>query len=195
MLCRLSSIFVLLLSAGCSKEPDPTYSEPLVQSAYERADLIKQHAAKPVKVDGYGHVFVAGPETERSACSRCHVPDAPPYREDSDSAGRDAHWDIEVYHAGEMECFSCHMQEDPNQLVSVIDRDVTLETSYLHCGSCHKDELASWLGGGHGKRLTGWHGVRIVQNCTGCHNPHSPARGTVMPVAQPMNTPERAKRH
>ena len=94
-----------------------------------------------------------------------------------------------------MECFSCHKKEDPSRLVSVVDKEARLETAYLHCGSCHKDQFKSWLGGAHGKRLTGWNGVRIIKNCTACHNPHTPARATTLPIAQPTITPERAKRH
>lgn len=184
-----------LLMAGCSKEPDPTYSEPLVQGESDRQQLIEQHHALPVALDGYGAVYVAALDTQRNNCARCHKPGEEPYRDESLPPGQDAHWDVAIHHAGDMECFSCHKKEDPNQLVSVVDNNATLDTAYLHCGSCHKDELESWLGGAHGKRLTGWNGVRIVKNCTGCHNPHAPARGTMLPVAQPTITPERAKRH
>jgi hypothetical protein len=181
--------------AGCSKEPAHTYSEPLEQSDYDRDELIAKHSAIPVKMSGYEQVYVAGLETERKDCARCHKPDQEPYRDASLPSGQDAHWDIALHHAGDMECFSCHKKENPSQLVSVIDQEATLETAYLHCGSCHKDEFESWLGGAHGKRVTGWNGVRIIKNCTGCHNPHAPARESILPVAQPTIVPERAKGH
>ena len=185
----------VLVLAGCSKEPEHTYSDPLEQSEYDRQELIADHRAQPIEMPGYAHVYVAGPETERKDCARCHQPGLEPYRDESLPPGQDAHWDIAIHHAGDMDCFSCHKKEDPTKLVSVVDKDARLETSYLHCGSCHKDQFQSWLGGAHGKRLTGWNGVRIVKNCAGCHNPHAPARPKVMPVAQPTVTPERAKRH
>jgi hypothetical protein len=185
----------VLLLAGCSKEPPHTYSEPLEQDAYEHDDLIAEHRAQPIDAAGYGHVYVAGPEVERKDCARCHQPGKEPYRDELLPAGQDAHWDIAIHHAADMECFSCHKKEDPTQLISVVDRDASLETAYLHCGSCHKGQFESWKGGAHGKRLTGWNGVRIVKNCTGCHNPHSPSRGTTLPVAQPTIMPERMKGH
>lgn len=189
----IAGLAVLVL-AGCSKEPDHTYSEPLEQGDYDRQELIAEYRAQAVEMEGYSHVYVAGPETERKDCVRCHKPGMGPYRDEALPAGRDAHWDVALHHAGDMECFSCHKKEDPSKLVSVVDKDATLETAYLHCGSCHKNQLASWLGGAHGKRVTGWNGVRIIKNCTVCHNPHAPARGTTLPVAQPTITPERAKR-
>ncbi len=193
-----SSFIVLaavLVLAGCSEEPPHTYSEPLEQGGYERQELIAGHRAQPLMMPGYDGVYVAGPETERKDCARCHKPGEEPYRDESLPPGQDAHWDVELHHAGDMECFSCHKKEDPTLLVSVIDKDAAQETAYLHCGSCHKDQFLSWLGGAHGKRVTGWDGVRIIKNCTGCHNPHAPSRGTTLPVAQPTITPERAKGH
>ncbi len=181
--------------AGCSKEPEHTYSESLEQGDYDRQELIDEHRAQPVEVPGYVHVYVAGPETERKDCARCHKSGEEPYRDESLPPGQDAHWDIAIHHAGDMECFSCHKKEDPSKLVSVLDKEARLETAYLHCGSCHKDQFQSWLGGAHGKRVTGWIGVRIIKNCTDCHDPHAPARETTLPVAQPTITPERAMRH
>lgn len=185
----------ILVLAGCSKEPEHTYSEPLEQGEYDRQELIAEHHAEAVEMPGYSHVFVAGPETERMNCARCHKPGQEPYRDKSFPPGQDAHWGILVHHAGDMDCFSCHMEEDPAELLTVVADDATMETAYLHCGSCHETQLESWLGGAHGKRLTGWNGVRIIENCTACHNPHDPARGTTLPIAQPTITPERAKRH
>lgn len=192
---RCIGLAVVVVLAGCSKEPDHTYSEPLEQSDYDRDELIAEHRAQPVAMTGYEQVYVAGLETERKDCARCHKPGQEPYRDESLVPGKDAHWNVALHHAGEMECFSCHKKEDPTRLVSVIDQEATLETAYLHCGSCHKDEFESWLGGAHGKRVTGWNGVRIIKNCTGCHNPHAPAREKVLPIAQPTIVPERAKGH
>jgi hypothetical protein len=192
---NLIILTLLLLLAGCSKEPPHTYSEPLEQSGYERDELIAEHRAQPVEVSGVGLMYVAGPDVERKDCTRCHQPGKEPYRDESLPPGQDAHWNVTMQHAADMECFSCHNKEDPTRLVSVVDRDATLEKAYLHCGSCHKNQLESWKGGAHGKRVTGWDGVRIVKNCTGCHNPHTPARGTTLPVAQPTLTPERMKGH
>ena len=192
-----SYIALMLLAGitGCSKEPDPTYSEPLEQGAFAREQVIGSFRAQPVQVVGYEEVFVAGPEIERKDCARCHKPGEEPYRDESLPPGKDAHWDIAMHHAADMECFSCHKKEGPAQLVSVLDREATLESGYLLCGSCHKDQFHSWLGGAHGKRVSGWNGVRVIMNCSACHNPHAPARAKSIPLAQPTIVPERAKGH
>jgi len=36
--------------------------------------------------------------------------------------------------------------------------------------------------------LGGWAGPRVVQSCTGCHNPHDPLFPVKMPVIEPMNS-------
>jgi len=183
------------LLAGCSKEPEPTYSEPLVQDAFTRQQVMEKFRARPLKVGGYDEVYVAGPEAGRKDCARCHKPGEEPYRDETLPPGQDAHWDIAIQHAADMDCFTCHQKETPDLLVSVIDREATLEAGYLLCGSCHKDQYHSWLGGAHGKRVSGWNGVRVISNCSACHNPHAPARGKSIPLAQPTLIPERAKGH
>jgi hypothetical protein len=193
--CSLYGAVALLMLAGCSKEPEHTYSAPLIQPELEKQALILGHRAEPVQLPGYEHVYVAEANPARKDCARCHKPGEEPYRDESMPPGQDAHWEIAVHHAGDMDCFSCHKKEDPAKLVSVVNKAADLGSAYLHCGSCHKDQFESWLGGAHGKRLTGWSGVRIIKNCTGCHDPHAPARGTTLPVAQPTVTPERAKGH
>ena len=183
-----------LALSGCSKEPEPTFSAPLLQQEPERLGLIVAHDAQPVLVDGFSQVYVQG-GIERKNCSRCHQAGQEPYRDESLAPGQDAHWDVELHHAGDMDCFSCHRKENPEMLVSVLNKNATLDTAYLHCGSCHEQQFESWLGGAHGKRVTGWNGVRIIKNCTACHDPHAPSRETVIPVAQPTIAPERMRGH
>jgi len=186
---------LIAVLAGCSKEPEPTFSEPIEQSAFAREQVIAAFRAQPIKVEGFESAYVAGPETERKDCARCHKPGEEPYRDETLPPGQDAHWDTTMHHAADMECFSCHKKENPEQLISVLDREATLESGYLLCGSCHKDQYHSWLGGAHGKRVSGWNGVRVIKNCSACHIPHSPARGKSIPLAQPTIVPERTKRH
>ena len=60
----IAGLAVLVL-AGCSKEPEHTYSEPLEQSERDRRELIAEYRALPVAMLGYDHVYVEGPETQR----------------------------------------------------------------------------------------------------------------------------------
>ncbi len=188
-------IVLIAVLAGCSRKPEPAFSEPLEQDDFARQQVIGRLRAEPLNVEGYEAVYVAGPEAERKDCARCHKPGQEPYRDETLPPGQDAHWDIAIHHASDMECFSCHRKENPAQLVSVVNREATLESGYLLCGSCHKDQYHSWLGGAHGKRVSGWNGVRVINNCSACHNPHAPARGKSIPLAQPTLAPERAKGH
>jgi hypothetical protein len=61
-----------------------------------------------------------------------------------------------------------------DELRTATGKWVSFDHSYLVCGSCHAKQLMDWAGGAHGKRLQYWHGARIIETCTGCHNPHQP---------------------
>ena len=50
---------------------------------------------------------------------------------------------------------------------------------------CHFTETDAWAAGGHGKRLDGWRGRRVVMGCADCHDPHDPAPRPRTPFAGP----------
>ena len=60
-------------------------------------------------------------------------------------------------------------------LVARTGERATLDESYRLCAQCHFAQADAWAGGGHGKRLDGWQGRRVVMACTDCHDPHAPA--------------------
>ena len=64
-----------------------------------------------------------------------------------------------------------------------------MDEAYLLCGGCHFSQADSWAGGAHGKRLEVWAGERVVESCTGCHNPHHP----LFPVLRPVTFPKIAR--
>jgi hypothetical protein len=54
------------------------------------------------------------------------------------------------------------------------------------CAQCHFSQAAAWAGGGHGKRLDGWQGRRVVMGCADCHDPHKPGLEPRVPFRAPQ---------
>ena len=104
-------------------------------------------------------------------CSNCHAPGT-----ELGQLPR-AHWDHDLVHAsaGVMDCATCHGDPGADALVSLTGEVIGFDQPQNLCGQCHSTQLADWIGGAHGKRLHGWIEPRIVQACTGCHDPHRPA--------------------
>ena len=62
---------------------------------------------------------------------------------------------------------------------------VGLDLGYRLCAQCHSAQAQAWAGGGHGKRLDGWQGRRVVMGCSDCHDPHRPATQARIPFRAP----------
>lgn len=100
----------------------------------------------------------------------------------------DVHNDIQPVHpdtSGGV-CATCHAPEDASLLVLLEDRRAPLDQSYRLCAQCHFRQADAWAGGGHGKRLDGWQGRRVVMACTDCHDPHHPAVEPRIPFRAPV---------
>jgi hypothetical protein len=100
----------------------------------------------------------------------------------------DVHHDIQPVHpdtAGNV-CAACHDPDNAALLVLMGGKRATLDESYRLCGQCHFAQAAAWAGGGHGKRLDGWQGRRVVMACTDCHDPHRPAVHARIPFQAPV---------
>lgn len=116
----------------------------------------------------------------RFRCSVCHT-DKPVRVKDG---ALFSHSDIRINHGrgGEqLSCIECHDRKDRDFLIDMEGKKIDFDHSYQLCGQCHFRQKRDWLGGAHGKRDTYWAGERVVQNCTSCHNPHSPAFTKKMP--------------
>lgn len=83
-------------------------------------------------------------------------------------------------------CATCHARENPGLLVLLGGKRATLDQSYRLCAQCHFAQANAWAGGGHGKRLDGWQGRRVVMACTDCHDPHHPAVQPRIPFRAPV---------
>jgi hypothetical protein len=100
----------------------------------------------------------------------------------------DAHNNIKPVHPDQTGavCSTCHSAEDVALLTLKSGERATLDESYRLCGQCHFPEAKAWAGGGHGKRLDGWQGRRVVMACTDCHDPHKPAVEVRIPFRAPQ---------
>ena len=100
----------------------------------------------------------------------------------------DAHNNIQPVHPDQTGavCSTCHSADDVALLTLKSGERATLDESYRLCAQCHFPEAEAWAGGGHGKRLDGWQGRRVVMACADCHDPHKPA----VPVRIPFRAPQ-----
>ena len=110
---------------------------------------------------------------QRFKCSQCH--NNKPVR--VTRAAEMAHGEIVLNHGSEarpLSCYTCHKKDERDFLVTEQGTQIDMDHSYQMCGQCHFRQKKDWVGGAHGKRISYWAGQRVVKNCTGCHDPHSP---------------------
>lgn len=119
-------------------------------------------------------------------CASCHTkPVAKPQREGI--SHRWSHLNIQLTHGQTtgLDCQSCHNYDNFEQLQLQNGKTTTFDHSYELCRQCHFQQANDWAGGAHGKRLAGWRGKRVINNCTDCHNPHAPAFDQRIPLKSP----------
>jgi hypothetical protein len=86
-------------------------------------------------------------------------------------------------------CSTCHARDNVERLALKSGERPPLDHAYRLCAQCHFSQLRAWAGGGHGKRLDGWQGRRVVMGCTDCHDPHKPAVEPRIPFRAPRLEP------
>lgn len=121
-------------------------------------------------------------ESKFQPCSRCHE------EGDTDPEPRrlKTRHTKKIDHGGNrFWCLTCHDGDNMDFLRNSRNEQVGFERSYLICGSCHADRQRDWYFGGHGKRVSGWNGDRVILACTQCHDPHSPAQEPRKPRPPP----------
>lgn len=205
---RTCSIAILgaFFMASCGSNPHraPTQGQPVLELARHatasnpNAGLSSESnltgiARVPVAGEGKFDVAARSAAIERFPCSRCHDRPLTQVQQAAAAAGKKAaHWEIKLNHAaaGVMACDSCHHTNANTDSLHTLRGDaISFDHSYQLCGQCHSRQLADWTGGAHGKRLGGWAPPRVVQNCTGCHDPHSPRLKSRWPsVAAPISS-------
>ncbi len=140
------------------------------------ASIPKMKHIIAVNVEDQGGTFFTKArkvEINRFKCSACHNNKSVAI----DNAARISHADIQVVHGNKeksLACNTCHSEKDRDFLVAGEGTKIDFDHVYDMCGQCHFRQKKDWIGGAHGKRVTYWAGERVVENCTSCHNPHSP---------------------
>jgi hypothetical protein len=122
---------------------------------------------------GYFRTETRTEKIQRFKCSQCH--NNKPVR--AAQAAEMAHGEIVLVHGSPtrpLSCYTCHNKDERDSLVTEQGINVDMDHSYQLCGQCHFRQKKDWVGGAHGKRISYWAGQRVVKNCTGCHDPHSP---------------------
>jgi hypothetical protein len=142
---------------------------------FDTADFMRVHA----DMEDLRSFFVPVRSTAIASfpCQNCH---SIPLTEMGTAGQREkkrAHWDVQVMHAGAtvMDCFTCHSKTHLDQLESLGGHPISFDRSFELCAQCHTTQYKDWLGGAHGKNLSGWLPPRVAQTCVGCHDPHKPA--------------------
>jgi len=110
---------------------------------------------------------------QRFKCSQCHNNKPVKIARAADIA----HGEIALNHGSEarpLSCYTCHKKDERDFLITEEGTKIDMDHVYQMCGQCHFRQKKDWVGGAHGKRISLWAGQRVVKNCTGCHNPHSP---------------------
>jgi hypothetical protein len=124
------------------------------------------------------------PSLVQYPCTSCHFGRTVVMR---DTRIGDAHQNIQPNHPALLKavCSTCHSPGAVDMLALKTGDQVGLDQSYRLCAQCHFAQADAWAGGGHGKRLDGWQGRRVVMGCTDCHNPHRPAALPRFPFRAP----------
>jgi hypothetical protein len=110
---------------------------------------------------------------KRFKCSACHNNKTVNIK----NAAAISHADIKINHGEKnsaLACNTCHSEKDRDYLTTSKGENIDIDHVYDMCGQCHFRQKKDWIGGAHGKRVAYWAGERVVENCTSCHNPHSP---------------------
>jgi hypothetical protein len=129
-------------------------------------------------------VEARGGRIQRYPCASCHAIPLERIQARLQPGVAATHGGILRPHAegARLTCATCHDAGSAMNGLRLMDgAAVDFDHSYQVCGQCHFQQAQAWEGGGHGKRLVGWAGPRVVRNCTGCHNPHDPLH----PVSAP----------
>jgi hypothetical protein len=127
---------------------------------------------------------VRTPDLSQYPCTSCHLGAAVVLEPERVA---DAHQDIQPVHPAETgaTCGTCHAAANVELLVLRSGETMTMDHAYRLCAECHFQQADAWAAGGHGKRLDGWQGRRVVMGCADCHDPHHPTLESRVPYPPP----------
>ncbi len=150
-------------------------------------DSSRAYPSRPQIPDAQATLMPA-PEVddEYLPCADCHEGEKP-NREVREL--EDEHEENIVEH-GNLWCFHCHDENNPNSLHLADDAAVDFEESWKLCTQCHAKKLPDWRAGVHGKRTGHWRGTKEYRTCVVCHEPHRPAFPSMAPESRPPRPEE-----
>ncbi|MBI3417694.1 MAG: hypothetical protein HY043_20570 [Verrucomicrobia bacterium] len=85
-------------------------------------------------------------------------------------------------------CYNCHDADNLDMLKTRDGHKSKITESSRLCGSCHGPTYRDWEVGIHGRTSGFWdrqRGAMVRQDCTSCHDPHSPAFPAMKPGPRP----------
>ena len=118
-------------------------------------------------------------------CTACHALFPSPPETDRPLT---QHLDIKLEHGINNRCFNCHHREDRDALVDYRGERIAYDQPQLLCGKCHGPVYRDWTHGVHGRTNGYWdvrQGKMDRKRCIQCHDPHSPAFGSLGPAPGP----------
>ena len=125
----------------------------------------------------------SGEDASGLSCSSCHDENKPVVVKLDAKGGillSEAHKDILIQHGQSSRndhCFNCHNPRNLEELRAREGQSFKLTDSNPLCGSCHGPTFRAWEQGLHGRFTGFWDttkGKRVREDCTSCHNPHTP---------------------
>ncbi|MFN7139840.1 MAG: hypothetical protein ACK4UN_10925 [Limisphaerales bacterium] len=122
-------------------------------------------------------------------CSTCHATTEPNLELRSAAELKDFHQGLHYNH-GNLSCVSCHNPGDYDTLRLADGKLLNFSNSMQLCSQCHGQQARDFRHGAHGGMTGHWDlskGSRERATCIDCHDPHSPAYPTVMPVFKPKD--------
>ena len=185
-------LLIPMFLISCNEHHHLSLKEKLAKLDQEKIE-VESEQISTTRLDGYKyqrsewkkkqdfHVLERFDEFEIGKCQQCHDSknNIPKFASN--------HKEISLKHASNevMNCTTCHNAKDTWNLHSLNGSEISINHPYKLCAQCHFQQVEDWSNGAHGKRVGGWHGKRVIKNCTDCHNPHAPQFHKQMPKVVP----------
>ncbi len=188
VLTSLTVAFFGLAAAFCFNlwgRPASLAANPPTAPEFTNTATVRMSAAELIRTGG---------DTSGMACYSCHD-DKKPVTVHYDTNGNvilpEAHRDLVLRHGRSNRndnCFNCHDPKNLELLRPHEGQTLKLTESSRLCGSCHGPTYRDWEIGIHGRTSGFWDrksGPVVRQDCTSCHDPHSPAFPSMKPGPRP----------
>lgn len=118
-------------------------------------------------------------------CSECHDLFPSPAETDRPLS---QHRHIRLEHGINARCFNCHHRDNRNVFADDRGDAIPFDQPPLLCAKCHGPVYRDWTHGVHGRTNGYWDSsagpVRRLK-CVECHDPHTPAFGSMKPAPGP----------